>query len=308
MTSNRPPDRGKSRHLPDGLDSGEFTPPHAGSSLAMRPTPPDTPPTDRPARADRGSTETWSVKGAGRRPQPWFASAFASWAVTVTETVCAPLVRGGGRPADLVSAPCRSSFPGRRRRTPAPRQAGGGGTGDGPVAAGGRRRLEPRDGAVTVEALGRDEGAGGVPATGPDPLPTAAGRPGAWRHTASSAFGTFFAFLSTCRPRSRWRPWSRRPRPGTGPRPRPPAPSSPGMRRGSDPTSAFCGRSQAPWSSLAETRPRKAVGSSARRPSASRFGAFRASVAARGGGAAVGPVGAGRGGMIHRVRYLDCGP
>ena len=72
-------------------------------------------------------------------------------------------------------------------------------------------------------------------------------------------------------------------------------------------TRAFCGRSQAPWSSLAETRPRRAVGSSARRPSASRFRAFRASVAAR-GGAAAGPVGAVRGGMIRRVRCLDRGP
>ena len=142
-------------------------------------------------------------------------------------------------------------------------------------------------------------------ATGPEPLPVA-GRPGAWRHTASSVFGTFFAFLSACRPRPRWRPWSRRPRPEAGLRPCPRS-SSPGMRHGPDPTSAFRGRSQASWSSLAETRPRRAVGSSARRPSASRFRAFRASAAAR-GGAAVRPVGAVRGGMIHRVRCLDCGP
>ena len=102
-----------------------------------------------------------------------------------------------------------------------PRRQAGGGTGDGPVAAGGRQRLEPGDGAVAVEALGGDGGAGGVMATGPDPLPAAAGRPGAWRHTASSTLRTFFAFLSACRPRSRWRPWSRHPRPGAGPRPCP---------------------------------------------------------------------------------------
>ena len=123
---------------------------------------------------------------------------------------------------------------------------------------------------------------------------------------ASHRFGTFFAFLRACRPipmASVIPPSS----PRSGASATSLTPSSPGMRRGPDPTSAFCGRSQAPWSSLAETRPRRAVGSSARRPSASRFGAVRASVAAR-GGAAAGPVGAGRGGMIHRVLCLDCGP
>ena len=187
------------------------------------------------ARAGRAGAETWNVRGF-RSPSARFALASRA----VTATVCAPFVKVVGLPQTS-----RDSVPGQ---LPAPSASNTSLAGRPeavqvtaplpPVAAG---AWNSATGAVAVKALGGDGGAGGVSATGPDHLPAArAGGQGSWRHTASSAIKTFFAFLSA-RPMASVTPPSS-PRRGASAN----VPDTIFTKDAAPPTKAFFGRSQAP--------------------------------------------------------------
>ena len=171
---------------------------------------------DRLARVGRASAETWSVRGGRSSPAGRFASAFASWAVTVTETVCVPLVRAVGVPQTSFGfVPEQLPVPSASNAGPADRPAAAQVTAPlPPVAAG---AWNPATGRLRQKRLAGTE----APAVCWRPAPSLSLSRGGRGHGVASLRAPCGPSSPSCAPAARWRPWSRHLCPGAGPRPRP---------------------------------------------------------------------------------------